>query len=536
MAKEENPGMTPEQAQKALYALMAIKNTDIEDIKQQIQQLCQAGADINSTHHNPLIRAIGLNNISAVKALISMDADPRVHSNYDTPLAAAFRVRNPKIIEVLVTAGVDINVALYSAASNERCVGILNRLIELGANPNIIKPEIGLAPLHIASDNGNLEAVKVLIKNGANPNALDVNGRTPFELVGTGDRLTIAKILVMNGADVRRFPARLPSADIVEVRRAEQARAFVNSVLNGTPQPGLNIGLSDMLSYLVKPDEIAKIEQKKKEVLDPVDIEVSGILHAAGILPHAMPLHVLKVVSHDLQDDSDLKILKEFYLVNPQYWPENFLQTISTPGGLEMLFNHPGANPRQLQTALDTLLEVYARMPTVAFLAPSTTAEQLRNIDAMRRRIDELAEAKLTELEDMANQIAKKCPSIGGLLDEVHAHVFTTLNLLSDPQLSSLDAILSVMDPTDSASLLRNHADAVVDTLSKSKLSSEQIGEFTRLVPQLKSIERKDLVSALTESENPQVFIADLKALAQPPQPKLSVLRDVLSLISNWVG
>ena len=315
-------------------------------------------------------------------------------------------------------------------------------------------------------------------------------------------------------------------AQIVE---AFDARDFVDRVVNDTQfNTPLNRSITDLLEYLARPQEIAKMAQAKEEALRPLATEVQGVLYAAGILPHAMPAHLLRaaLTDEDQKDNQALEAMQNFYAQNPQYLPGNFLQTISELGGLEALFDHPGANPVQLQTALHTLLlEVDARMPIIAFLAPGTTVGQL---DALRARIDQLTEAKLTELGNLSDQIAAKCPSIGGVLDEVHAPIFTTLNLLSDPQLSSLDAILSLIDPTDRASLLRNHTDKVVNTLSK--LSQEQVGEFTRLVPQLKAIERKDLVLALVKSENPQAFIVHLKAAAQSPQ-KLSALKDVLSLV-----
>jgi ankyrin repeat protein len=64
-------------------------------------------------------------------------------------------------------------------------------------------------PLHIASVFGNLEAVKILIENGADVNVLNNNGSNPLHYAASRDRLEIVKLLVKSGVvlnvnDIRR--------------------------------------------------------------------------------------------------------------------------------------------------------------------------------------------------------------------------------------------------------------------------------------------------------------------------------------------
>jgi ankyrin repeat protein len=57
-------------------------------------------------------------------------------------------------------------------------------------------------PLHIASVFGNFEAVKILIKNGADVNVLNNNGSNPLHYASSRGRLDIVRLLVKSGVDL----------------------------------------------------------------------------------------------------------------------------------------------------------------------------------------------------------------------------------------------------------------------------------------------------------------------------------------------
>lgn len=54
-------------------------------------------------------------------------------------------------------------------------------LIKMGANPNIVHPELGTA-LHYTVSNDNTDTLKYLLSVGANPFVKDGDGETPYDL------------------------------------------------------------------------------------------------------------------------------------------------------------------------------------------------------------------------------------------------------------------------------------------------------------------------------------------------------------------
>ncbi|KAG4068100.1 hypothetical protein HA402_001525 [Bradysia odoriphaga] len=74
-------------------------------------------------------------------------------------------------------------------------------LLKEGANINATD-EDGKTALMKASNNGRYETVKFLIENGADVNATDTNGKTPIMFASAFDNSKIIKLLVDNGANI----------------------------------------------------------------------------------------------------------------------------------------------------------------------------------------------------------------------------------------------------------------------------------------------------------------------------------------------
>ena len=60
----------------------------------------------------------------------------------------------------------------------------------------------GLTPLHVAAYMGHNQVIVFLIQQGANPNAQTVRGETPLHLATRGNQVEAMGILLRNGAQV----------------------------------------------------------------------------------------------------------------------------------------------------------------------------------------------------------------------------------------------------------------------------------------------------------------------------------------------
>ena len=100
----------------------------------------------------------------------------------------------------------EVNVPAYDgwtplhAACYKDNLAIVKLLLENGANPNATYYD-GRTPLHIACCKNNLAIVKLLLENGTNPNAPYYDGRTPLSQACDDGNLKLAKLLLENGAN-----------------------------------------------------------------------------------------------------------------------------------------------------------------------------------------------------------------------------------------------------------------------------------------------------------------------------------------------
>ncbi len=121
-----------------------------------------------------------------------LDADPSQISTLGpegfSPLHFAGAFRHFDCAVLLVRYGADLNVLATSPFAQNTPTGatafggdpqILHLLLAAGANPNI--PDTGgFTPLHLAAQNGNQEMVELLLRFGADKEAL-ADGKSPAD-------------------------------------------------------------------------------------------------------------------------------------------------------------------------------------------------------------------------------------------------------------------------------------------------------------------------------------------------------------------
>ncbi|KAK7440976.1 hypothetical protein VKT23_016753 [Stygiomarasmius scandens] len=195
-----------------------------------VQALVKAGYDVNnniSYDGNALRLAVNKNKVDIVKWLLDNGADPLPYPQDDPVypyslliLTEAAEKSSPEVISLLVNRGnvpIKHSRALERAAYAGRIENVIC-LLELGADIDEVadmemspmfnneekeRGEFGNA-LHVASSEGHLEMVRLLLDKGADPLSKDTRGMTARERARrAGQRQVVA--LFPESNDSRRF-------------------------------------------------------------------------------------------------------------------------------------------------------------------------------------------------------------------------------------------------------------------------------------------------------------------------------------------
>ena len=162
-------------------------------------------SDINTKDENelaPLHWAAIMGHSEAVSILVSRGAAIDIKdSEKETPLIKAVIWNRGKTASVLISHGADIHICdasgktlLHKAPSAE----IINLLVKAaGIDPNV-RDSRGAAPLHYAE---SAEVAEALIKHGALVNTLDKGKLTPLHNAARFGLLPVVKVLLKCGAD-----------------------------------------------------------------------------------------------------------------------------------------------------------------------------------------------------------------------------------------------------------------------------------------------------------------------------------------------
>ena len=80
-------------------------------------------------------------------------------------------------------------------------VDVAKVLLRNGADVNAVQV-VKRTALHLASENGHVDVAKLLIQNGADVNAVDDDEKTALHYVAENGRVDLVNVLIQNGADV----------------------------------------------------------------------------------------------------------------------------------------------------------------------------------------------------------------------------------------------------------------------------------------------------------------------------------------------
>ena len=130
-----------------------------------------------------------------------------------TALFASIQNNNPRILEVLVSSGADVNLGLIDGttpltrAAHDGSVEILKRLLQA---PGILvdkQTTKHVTAIFYAVQQGQFEAARLLLEHGADPELAEENGVTPLHIACLHGRLEIVELLLNAGVDMEREAA-----------------------------------------------------------------------------------------------------------------------------------------------------------------------------------------------------------------------------------------------------------------------------------------------------------------------------------------
>jgi len=149
-----------------------------------------------------LLMGVSMNGkLPLVKLLIEFGADPNRFFGRETALSAALDHDETEIVEYLESLGakVDPDLALHRSAQYGDLPRV-KRALSTGADINAVTGKImSGTPLSSAADNGEVEMVKFLLAQGADPQKR-VGNRPPLHYAASGDNaLAVVEVLIAAG-------------------------------------------------------------------------------------------------------------------------------------------------------------------------------------------------------------------------------------------------------------------------------------------------------------------------------------------------
>ena len=210
-----------------------------------------AGADIEQRDKYGYTRLYQMAfqvNAPAVEFLLQRGANPNAEQRDGvTPLFAIawqgekddeqYSVDCRRIVELLVTAGVDPNqrensgcTAMHEAAFGDwASPTAIEALLRAGADPDPVNLN-GVTPLMLAASNGDLNAVRLLLNAGADRQRRDNTGKTAVDFAR--DHLETWKQIVANPGDhtnLPDFPELREKSHLDALTKAQQSFELLNS-------------------------------------------------------------------------------------------------------------------------------------------------------------------------------------------------------------------------------------------------------------------------------------------------------------------
>ncbi|KAI1278807.1 Ankyrin-1 [Halotydeus destructor] len=238
-----------------------------------------------------------------------------------TPVHDAILNNNIPDLKYLLCTGVnDINstdkeglTALHYAArdGNLEAVSILLeqpklRIDCLSGESETIDLSDKRTPLHLAADYGHHEVVEILLKHGANVDALDRSDKTPLFLATSNCNFRAAMVLLSHGADVNA--ETIHGQSVLQLSLTTKQYGLAKLLLS----KGAKVK-SRFLTPMIR-TRSHKITNLLLDFMDAGDPELNGICGTSNCIPPVMALIYVLETNEPNQISQTLKILRKFLL------------------------------------------------------------------------------------------------------------------------------------------------------------------------------------------------------------------------------
>ncbi|KAK3116222.1 hypothetical protein LTR53_003659 [Teratosphaeriaceae sp. CCFEE 6253] len=213
------------------------------------------GADADGTMDNgdtPFIKAMSpLTSMNLVELMLVYEADPNIKSSHgETALFRAINSKRLDLVNILLDHGADPNLPgpkhmLWPAVHRPPILELLlNRGADLRRAPGV---------LELATSINSLEAVNLLLKAGADPNAKKDGIFTPLCTAIRDNRETLVDILLAAGADPNVPASEYPAFKCVTHHRAH----LLPRILAAGADPNIPKGIVETAVAHRSPDALA---------------------------------------------------------------------------------------------------------------------------------------------------------------------------------------------------------------------------------------------------------------------------------------
>ncbi|XP_071178213.1 uncharacterized protein [Mytilus edulis] len=175
---------------------------------------------------NPFIQSCLRGYYDIVQYFISKSVDRKSCDSFHSPLTAACKGGNEKIVQLLIDKGSDVNqvdsrgCSPLNAACHSGHEKIIQLLIDKGSDVNQVGT-YGYTPLTAACSGSNEKIIQLLIDKGSDVNQVDRRGCSPLTAACSGSNEKIIQLLIDKGSDVNQVDRRgcTPLTAALEVMR-----------------------------------------------------------------------------------------------------------------------------------------------------------------------------------------------------------------------------------------------------------------------------------------------------------------------------